>query len=1243
MGRLIHLCWIPLALIALPLIVLYYLAFTASGLARLASTLNRRIGPVSIQIRGASGTLAHGVHIDLLVIEHRRVHIEVEDVSATLAILPLAWQTIRVPQAHAARLLIRALPRTEKSNDWRPHFLPPLMRIQAEHVEVQRGQLITTSGEEYDTRSLSSSGTVYPMSIRIYSGAFDYNGVHVRTNGEVLAASSIGLRGSLHIDAQPSNQPAWTVNARIDGNLAQLDIGADVSEPFTADFGGSAFDLTGRWHWQGRSRLRRLQLSAWRISDGLGDVSGTLALQGDRSGFHAQGTLLAPGLKAGALLTDFSGSYRARVLTVSHLQLQHVESGAIAEAQGSVTVAPGGPRLDLHGDWTQFRWPLAAAAAPVHSQRGQYTLSGVLPFALTAAGDLSAADLQPLQISMRGRLARDAVVADSADVAAFGGHLQLAGELRWSKTPGWQLQGRVTDLDLTQLRPNIDGRLSFAVNADGRGLHASDEFELNVTDLTGNVRGQRAAGHAQIAHRPGDWILSDVRLQLGATRIEADGHAGQALDLNFSIDAADLGLLKSGALGRFTAHGSVRGEARDLTLLTTASGRDIDWAGVHLAALDANIAFDPHGSGRADSTLQLQGLQVGERRLDQLTLSTQGTTTQHSFAVEARAQATQLSLHGSAHYAVGQWQGQIASAVLTDKSRLHMSLETPTQLLLSVGRLHLDQTCLHDEQARLCAAAAIDPQQRALELRATDMPMRALTAGLTAATEYQGTLSIAVNAAALGDAPLRGNLKAQLANAAIRKQFENGRVERLDLGNGVVEAELSEHEFSGTLALDAGVAGNIAGSISGRGSNQAWRDWPLTGQLKIETDAVGFLDSWVSQIDRASGRLSAQLTLAGTAAQPQLAGELKISDGQLDAYQINLSLRDLNFNAHLADTTLMFAGSANAGPDGHASVSGNLRWMKGLPYGDLHLQGTDMRLLNLPEARIDASPDVTVHIEGLRIDVHGQVMLPYARIEPADLANAVLPSSDEIIVGEHPVAPDTQFKIASDIALVLGERVTVRTQGLSGRLSGKLTVTTDDSGINRGSGELTVEEGKYLAYGRNLDIEHGRLLFSSGLLGDPALDLRAIKKFPDITAGVNVRGTLRSPRMTFFSDPEVAQSQIVSLLLAGGSLESVQNSTDPNERANAGRSDLLLQGGAILAQQIGGRYDIEAGVEQDLTNETSLVLGRYLSPRLYVSYGIGLAEALNTIKMRYTIGDRWTIKTEAGTQRSADMVFTIEK
>src|ERR1700676_5667037 len=81
-------------------------------------------------------------------------------------------------------------------------------------------------------------------------------------------------------------------------------------------------------------------------------------------------------------------------------------------------------------------------------------------------------------------------------------------------------------------------------------------------------------------------------------------------------------------------------------------------------------------------------------------------------------------------------------------------------------------------------------------------------------------------------------------------------------------------------------------------------------------------------------------------------------------------------------------GPPLAGPDGHVSVNGDLRWQHGLPYGDLHLVGSDLRVLNIPEARVDASPDVSLHMQGQRIDLHGQVTLPYARIEPANLAKA---------------------------------------------------------------------------------------------------------------------------------------------------------------------------------------------------------------------------------------------------------------
>ena len=184
-------------------------------------------------------------------------------------------------------------------------------------------------------------------------------------------------------------------------------------------------------------------------------------------------------------------------------------------------------------------------------------------------------------------------------------------------------------------------------------------------------------------------------------------------------------------------------------------------------------------------------------------------------------------------------------------------------------------------------------------------------------------------------------------------------------------------------------------------------------------------------------------------------------------------------------------------------------------------------------------------------------------------------------------------------------------------------------------------EGKYTAYARKLDIDRGRLIFTGGPIDDPGIDVRAVKEFPDVKAGINVRGTLLQPRITFFSDPPLPQSQIASLILAGGSFESAQN----QGRAGGAGSAALGQGAALLAAQLGSRVGLpDVSLETDpIANETSLVLGHYLSPRLYVSYGVSLTEQLNTFKARYTLGDHWTMRIELGTARGADFVYSIEK
>jgi len=55
------------------------------------------------------------------------------------------------------------------------------------------------------------------------------------------------------------------------------------------------------------------------------------------------------------------------------------------------------------------------------------------------------------------------------------------------------------------------------------------------------------------------------------------------------------------------------------------------------------------------------------------------------------------------------------------------------------------------------------------------------------------------------------------------------------------------------------------------------------------------------------------------------------------------------------------------------------------------------------------------------------------------------------------------------------------------------------------------------------------------------------------------------------------------------------------------------------------------------------MLGKYLSPRMYISYGVGLFDHLSTFRIRYNLTKRWVVQTESGTASGADLLWSIER
>jgi translocation and assembly module TamB len=93
---------------------------------------------------------------------------------------------------------------------------------------------------------------------------------------------------------------------------------------------------------------------------------------------------------------------------------------------------------------------------------------------------------------------------------------------------------------------------------------------------------------------------------------------------------------------------------------------------------------------------------------------------------------------------------------------------------------------------------------------------------------------------------------------------------------------------------------------------------------------------------------------------------------------------------------------------------------------------------------------------------------------------------------------------------------------------------------------------------------------------------------------------------------------------------------------------LGVRGGNFVSERINENLGLDAfGIETDPgeeVGEAAFVIGKYLTPSLYVSYGIGIFEPINTLKLRYAFSRRWRLETETSSEASGgDVIYNIER
>ncbi len=948
--------WALGALLSVAVLVFVFLVYTQAGLRFAVRMLPEKMGTSRMQIRNVQGTLAGGFTLEYFELYHPRATVKVDQLRARVAVLPLLWQTIEVREAAIERAFVQVYTRKTPPNR-QPRFLPPFLTIRTEGAQIFGATFIATNGRRFDGTEVAASGTLRSKTLRFYDARARLQDLRVQGWFDIGAANYTELKAQTHWKFSPAGQPVWTASIDADGDMAKLGIVAQITAPFRARFNGSADALTtSTWHWGGRGMVDEFDLRAWGGGGVLGKVTGQLDITGDRNGFSATGPLQSAGLNVGDFDLRFDGSYANRIITARKIVLVHRSSRARLDGAGDIGIVSGGPRLALHGSWRDFRWPLAGAEPGVHSSQGGFRLDGVWPYALLASGPLQIGDFTPFGMRIEGSLGHDRLHIRSGALAVLGGVASISGDAIWSPKNQWRLAGAMKDMDTAQLRAALPGRVSFEYQGSGDGYGGGEDLNAEFRNLTGRVRGAAARGSGRIQRHGTDWHFDRIRLAAGGLGLDLDGVIGPiARDLKFSVTASDLAILAPGSRGKLRASGSWRGPNAEPVIEMQASGRDVLYGDLQVAEIDANIDLDPRARQRSTIDLRARDISVSGRRLQRLSFALDGPAEASVARFEAQLSDIVLRSTADGAFSGGAWRGRWRSIEVDNKTALHLKLTAPTGIAVNLDSGRFERFCLRGAAAQVCPEASWDAAGWHTALSARDLPLDALTAGLTAKVIYDGTIGGELELHGSGGSAIIGEVRARLRDARLRRLRTRGREDVLALGSGDLALDIDSDRLRGTLKLDAGNLGFVDGSLTAtrRGSGGAldYRDWPLQAELRAESRTLSFLSLLSQDIDRVGGKMTLDLGFGGTLSAPRVDGKMHLSEGELDLYAINLAVRQLTADASVAANRLAFDSTSKVGA-GALNAGGTLYWEQGLVHGQLRLKGADLLAVNVPEARI---------------------------------------------------------------------------------------------------------------------------------------------------------------------------------------------------------------------------------------------------------------------------------------------------
>ncbi|MGA1376718.1 MAG: hypothetical protein ACO32H_09075, partial [Steroidobacteraceae bacterium] len=336
------------------------------------------------------------------------------------------------------------------------------------------------------------------------------------------------------------------------------------------------------------------------------------------------------------------------------------------------------------------------------------------PYAFTASADARIGALPRVEADLTATLEPGRFELSTINARALGGVADLRGEVAWKPAERWNVSGIVRDIDPGKLRSALPGRLSFALDAQGRGFGPAGVIAVDIKNLAGRLRGAPARGSGRFSIARDILSFKDVDFVAGGLRLELDGDLSpRRNDLDFEIMADDLGVITENGKGRLRAKGTLRGSSRAMKVRLEASGQNIALGDLAIRRLSADVDLDPTGGTNASATARIEADDVRAlgRRVDRLQLDIAGRSALHTLNVEITGEDLGLKAQAEAGFDTQGWEQRWSLLDLRLPDNIELGLEKMLRVRLTTESIAVDLFCLRGEKgssltdaATLCAS-----------------------------------------------------------------------------------------------------------------------------------------------------------------------------------------------------------------------------------------------------------------------------------------------------------------------------------------------------------------------------------------------------------------------------------------------------------------------------------------------------------------------------------------------------------